>query len=159
MFDQRLVRLNHRIKSYDSALYAKRAFRDIICVYRKSYRSYLAYHDEDFKLYDLMLSPQFVFALTDNWKTSGAPRDWGSEVILNRLRLMDAWEDQKILEKMDKENEKLQESRKRDFRNKTEDFLYEKHSQIKKSWNEVNTSTLGKDDPRKRKRDKKMKGI
>lgn len=158
MFDQRLIRLNQRLKNYDSALYAKRNFGGMICVYRKNYRPYLAYEEGNTRLYDLMFSPHFVMALTDNWKTSGAPREWGSEVILNRLRLMDAWEDQRLLEKMDKENEKLRESKQRDFRNKTEDFLYDAHSRIKKSWSDINTATLSKDETRKRKLDKR-KGI
>lgn len=155
MFDQRIARLNQRIKRYDNELYAKRSFNNIVCVYRRNYRYTKVYEEGTVRLYDLIQSPQFVFALTDNWKTNGVPRDWGSEVVLNRLKQMDFWSDEKMLDKMEQQNEKVREAKERDFKNQNESFLIEHKKQFQKAFSEINTSTLSKRETRKIKNDLK----
>ena len=72
MFDQRAKRLTHRLKMYDNDLYAQRSFNGVLSVYRNAYRYVKVVDEDNVKLYDLKHSPQFIFALTDNWKTTGS---------------------------------------------------------------------------------------
>jgi len=86
MFDQRAKRLTHRLKMYDKDLYAQRSFNGVLSVYRNAYRYVKVVDEDNVKLYDLKHSPQFIFALTDNWKTNGALRDRDWETLNTPLK-------------------------------------------------------------------------
>jgi hypothetical protein len=147
--------ISRAVKVYDHDYYAARNRNGILCVYRKNQRMIVAAEWDDFKLFQLIDSPEFVCALTDNWRTNGRPREWGAEYILKRLRETDLHHDPELVEKLDQANAKVDESKMKNFRNQTEDHLRENMSAIRKSFSDINTSTLSKKEINKVKRDKR----
>lgn len=146
--------LNRSLKVYDRELYSKVNKDGILCVFRRKKRYVYVCDFNGAPLYDLVESPDFVFALTDNWKTTGIPREWGSQVVLERLRKMDAWADPDLIEKIDRENEKIDEIKRKDRISNTEAYLLDNKREIQKAWNDINTSTLSKREEHKRIREK-----
>lgn len=147
--DSRVRFIDRVVKNYDHELYAARTSDGIIRILRNGKRFMPFWFSEDVLLQVLVDSPQFVCALTHNWKTSGRPVDWGSERIVQRLKESDqAAVD--VISKIDEQNKKVDESKRRDFMNKTEDNLREAYSKIKESWGDIRTANMSMDD-RKRK--------
>lgn len=141
------------LRRHDRDLYAARNKSGVICVYRKGWRYEPVLDSDELTLYASVFSPQYVLALTDTWKTNGAPCEWGVDRLLERVREIDLATNPDLLVRMEKENEKRDESKARDFRNETESMLYESRDAFKKAFNDINTSTLSKDDARRRRRD------
>jgi hypothetical protein len=127
----------------------------IPAIFRRTYRAEVHDLDGD-SLVVLKDAPHFVFALSDNWSANGKPVDWGLEPIMARLKAMDIWGRQSIVDELINEYEKASESKDKDRQNNIESFLYEMHSKVKKSWSDINTSTLSKKD-RRRDDEKKLK--
>lgn len=122
--------MNRDLKNYDSCLYAQESRLGRIDIYRKSkYGGAL---------------PHLVMSLTDNWNHTGKPVDYGSLVIMDRIRAMDLWRDDGFVENYIKNHEKAKESADRDRKNNIESFLYDFRSQFHKATNDINTSTLEK---------------
>lgn len=94
--------------------------------------------------------PHIVFALTDNWTIHGKPREWGIEVVLNRLRAMDLWRDDQVINRLEADYSKSEESEKRAGRNNIESFLLDFRKDFAKATNHINTSLLPKTDARRK---------
>jgi hypothetical protein len=91
--------------------------------------------------YILRPNPQFILALTDNWKLDGNPVDWGVEPLGRMLRSMDAWNNDSYFSEMVKRREMEEEDRnrmrmnefraiaadsRRDFAKATNEFVIQK---------------------------------
>lgn len=126
----RVDEITRAVSSYDPCLYAQETKPGRIDLYRKNRSG--------------MEPPHFLFSLTDTWQPTGRPVDWGVEPLLNRVRAMDLWRDDKFVERLIADHEKNQESKERDRRNNVESFLYDFKSQFQKATNDINTSTLEK---------------
>ena len=126
----RLAEINRVIKAYDRLLFAGEAKLGRIDIMRKSQ-------------FDVT-PPHYLFSLTDNWRANGMPRDWGLEVILNRLKAHDLWRDDTFVERWIAQHEKDEESKERDRRNSIEAFFYDFRSQFKKTFSDVNTANMKK---------------
>lgn len=128
--------VNRIVKQYDRCLYAQQERNGATHIYRRSAtNSHL---------------PHFVFALTDTWGATGKPRDWGLEVVVNRLKAIDIWNGRDIAGELIKEHEKIDASSKRQFSNTIESFMLDFRRQFAKATNEINTSTLEKIDTRRK---------
>lgn len=131
----RVNEITRAVKRYDSLLYAQETHRGRIDIYRKSQFG--------------CNPPHLVLSLTDTWSVHGTPREWGIEVILDRLRANDLWRDDSFVENFIKDQEKHAESKERARRNNLEGFLGEMHSSFKKHTGDINTALM----------DKKMGGL
>jgi SOS response regulatory protein OraA/RecX len=136
--DTRVKSLTRALKAYDYKLFAQRRRDGVICVMRDS---------------ELRLScPNFIMALTNNWTVEGRPVEWGIEVVINRLKAHDLWNNDTFVTNWLKEEEKETESRDKARRNSIESFLYDFRSQFAKATNDINTGNFDKkNDPRRRK--------
>lgn len=94
--------------------------------------------------------PHFIFALTRDWTAKTEPREWGIEVVLARLRAMDLWKSETVVDRVIADAEKAQESKDRDAKNNIESFLREFRREFARSTNQINTSNLAKTDARRR---------
>jgi hypothetical protein len=128
--------LTRHLKRHDSELYASRQPTGAIHVCRRN-RS--RPHE-----------PYFIFALTDTWQASGRPREWGIEPILNRIKALDLWRDQTVVDEIIADAEKQAESDGRAARNSIESFLLDFRKPFAKAFDGVNTSTLAKIDNRRK---------
>lgn len=127
---RRAREISKALENYDRCLYAQEMPDGRIDVYRKNREN--------------LSPPHFIFSVTDNWTPQGQKRDWGIEPILNRIRAIDLWRDDKFVERVIAETEKDEESKDRDRRNSVESFLYEFRGQFHKTFNDVNTSLMDK---------------
>jgi hypothetical protein len=131
----RLRTLNKELKHIDRNLFAKKESNGVVHLYRKS---------------GLNASDAcFVTALTHNWAADGSPREWGIEVIKARLRAMDLWRDNNVVDELMLCYEKQKESERKDFRNNVESFLYDFRRQFARATSDINTSLLPKIDKRR----------
>lgn len=94
-------------------------------------------------------SPYYIMSLTDNWNATGSPAHWGELPLLKRLRDIDGWERDSLANTWEEKNKKQDEKEHKDFCNKTEDFAYEFRDQFKKTFADVNTSSMEKIDKRR----------
>ena len=118
----RLIQVQKVVKTYSSELCA---------VMRGNRIDVLRFHP--FKLEP----PAYLISLTDNWKSSGQPVEWGLDIIWNKLSAMDMWRDPGFIEAFLKENEKVEESEERARKNSQESFLYDFASQFKKTFSDT----------------------
>lgn len=145
------------LRRYDRDLFAGRTKDGAICVFRKVKRFVPVCESEGFRLLSLIEDKQLVFALTDNWVLSGQPRDWGVDDVLDRVKKLDSWANERFFEELDAENEKVDESRKRHFRNEAEAFWSDNRRAFAKATDDILVHSLSKDEPRKRLKDRSIK--
>lgn len=117
----------------------------------RMYDSMLHLQETHFGRYDVCRSskfgehlPIFIFSLTDDWKPSGKPVDYGIDTVLNRIKAHDLWRDDSFVENYIKNHEKVQESKDRARRNSIESFLYDFRSEFNKATKDINTANLNK---------------
>lgn len=132
--DSRVREVNRVVSGYDKHLVAQRERNGAIHIYRKTSRSADPLH--------------FVMALTDTWSVHGKPRDWGLQVIHNRLSAHDLWRDGSVLDRLDAERDKIEASQEIDRKNSIESFLYDFRRQFARATDGINTSSLRKLDKR-----------
>lgn len=128
--DGRVKEVNRIVRGYDSQLFAQRERNGAIHVYRRTRNSADPFHP--------------VFCLTDNWNATGKPREWGLEVIRERLRAMDLWKNETVVDELEKDAEKSAQSAERDLKNNVESFLKEFRRQFARATDGINTGTLDK---------------
>lgn len=132
--DGRTREVDRLVGLYDRDLFARRESNGVIHIYRKTHRS--------------SFPCDFVCALTENWQPNSPARDWGLEVLHNRLMAMDLWKDETVIDRVNKAAEKRHEDEQRDFSNNVESFLYDFRRQFARATNDINTSSLSKMDKR-----------
>lgn len=137
------------IKRHDPKLYCERNKEGTLCIFREG-TTYDAYDVDGNALYVSRPTPHFVFALTDNWTTNGRPVPWGIEPIRARLKAIDLWS-RELAEDLIGEYEKDEIAQERELDNSIEAFVKDFRSQVKKTFSDFNTSTLGKGDRRRNK--------
>jgi hypothetical protein len=140
--------LNREFKWFDSDLFAKRD-NGKVQVYRKKFR-FLPWEYEGQTLLYQVSTPTLVFSLTDNWSVNGEPAEWGIEPILARLRSIDLINNPELSEWLFKQYEKSEESKERDFHNFSESFAKYYRRAFANTFNEINTSTMEKNDSRRK---------
>lgn len=147
------------LKRYDPDLYAGRTKDGALCVFRKFKHFELVCDDENFKLYNLVTKAQFVFALTDNWALSGQPRAWGIDHVLDRVKQMDTLANERFFEELDEQNEKVDKSKQREFRNEAEAFWSDHRREFIDAVDSFTgcIHSVSKDEPRKRLKDRSIK--
>lgn len=145
------------LRSYDRDLFVGHTKDGVACVLRKYKRFEPICEWDGGKLSSLVEEKQFVFALTDNWNMSGRPREWGIDFVLARIKEIDIVANLKLFDELDAHNEKVDESKKRDMRNKMESFLIDERSRFAKATDGILTHSLSKDEPKKRLKDRSIK--
>ena len=127
-----LLQLNKGIKRYDRDLFVKESHTGKAQVFRKQ-----------------GFNKQYVMSLTQDWSANGIPVKWGLLPVIQRLKEIDVWNNEKLFEDMEREHEKDRESKARDRQNQNEDFARELRDSFKKTFNDVNTANLEKIDRRR----------
>ena len=132
--DSRVREVNRVVKGYDKCLVAQRERNGAIHIYRRNPNPADPLH--------------FVMALTDTWTARGIPREWGLTVVEARLMAHDLWKNETIVDRLEKEMQKRDESLERDRKNSIEAFLYDFRRQFARATDGINTSSLSKVDKR-----------
>lgn len=130
MSDSRLRTYNLELKAHDRDLYAERMGNGVIHVYRKHADS---------------LGPtQFVFALTDDWKATGRPVEWGIVPLITKLKACDLTSNPMLFENLIADYEKHDAAKESDRKNSFEAMAYDLAHGFKKDFRYTNTSSLDK---------------
>lgn len=145
------------LRAYDKDLFAERTKDGIPCVFRKVKRFVPVCEGEGFSLKALIEDKQFIFAITDTWKATGVPRDWGIDDVVGRIRRADALANNRFFEELDQENEKIDLSKKKDLRNQMESFWSHERKRFAKATDDILTHSLSKDEPKKRLKDRSIR--
>lgn len=147
--------LERELKKYDDKLIVRTNRKGVRIIYEV--RKKVDWFELDgHKIGHLTDNPQIVFCLTDTWTIHGKPVDWGLLPILDKLRFSDMALNTSLMEDLEKQDEEMEESKKRDMRNQTEAFLYDFRSQFKKTFSDINVSSLDKTDKRRKKTKKEL---
>lgn len=145
------------VKSYERNLFCAPNLQGVLCIFRNSKRFVPVCVTDDFKLLNLVVDKQFVFALTDTWFPNGVPRVWGIDRVLDRLREHDLQARERFFEEMDAQNERVQKSKDRAISNELEAIASEYRRDFAKATNDILIHSLSKDEPRKRLKDRSIK--
>lgn len=134
--------ITEHIRRFDPLLFCEKQRDGKLCVYRKDQR--IESYDVDGNVIHFVRpAPYLVFALTDTWNLSGAPRDWGIEPILHKLKGCDLWARDIAKESMESVV-KDKESKDRAVDNHIESFLKENRREFARRTNDIVTGTLNK---------------
>ena len=148
--DTRVRQVTRALQGYNRSMFASRRHDGIIGVYRKAvdWKSF----EFDGALYHYSKpSRRLLFVLTDNWTLSGKPVEWGIEPILALAREGDAERDDTEGEKRRQDREKKAELRDRAETNNLKAMAYDMRRDVAKTFDQFNTSTCNKVDPRRKK--------
>lgn len=142
----RVSRITSEIKKLDHNLFCVRE-DNVLIIKRNRYVPEHFYLDEDLAITYLRNRPDNVCYLTHNWSVKGQPVEWGLDNILFKLHKMDAWNRDVFKEVVD-QNEKVDLSEKRAFKNELEAWASDVRPVFKKAFSDINTSTVVKNDRR-----------
>lgn len=139
MNDWRVQRITQEVKKYDRRLYAVRASNGMIQIHRKADR--IEASDFNMTMPELSsLNPQFILALTDTWKLSGKPVEWGLEPIMRMIRNMDSWNQPDMLDELHRRQEADKERKQRRFRNDIRAMAADMRKDFARATNDLSTS-------------------
>lgn len=144
----RTSRLTRALQTHDRELYCAKDKNGVMGVYRRGHR-WVTDRLGSSVIGVLTFSPHFIFALTDNWRTNGKPVDWGIEPVLARIKALDLW-NRDIASEVIEQNEKIDESNKRDLSNSIESFCYEFRDHFKRAFGDTRIANMDKTDRRKK---------
>lgn len=137
------IKITKEVRRYDRKLFAVRTCNGMLQIYREA--DHAAASDADEALSISRPHPQFILALTDTWTLKGKPVEWGMEPILAKLRDMDSWREDKILENMLKIRARNEEDELRSMKNTNRAMAADLRKDFAKATNDINTSTLSKE--------------
>lgn len=148
--DSRTQTINRVVQSFDRTLFVYRNKEGMRLIMRRADRL----EDSDYNQKEPALAslhPQMILALTDSWKSTGQSVDWGIEPILEQLKSMDLWRNDRMLEEIRERRESKERDESRMKRNEFKAIAADMRRDFAKATNDINTSTLEKVDHRRKK--------
>ncbi len=141
--DSRTKTLTEHLRRYESKLFAQRDDETkVIHVMREGTITMGPLHYGEMKFYYTKSAAHFIMCLTDNWTLSGSPRDWGIDLVINRLQEIDSWNRAKMFEEMREGREKTTKAQEKDRINKHEAWLRDNKNIFKRAFNDINVSSI-----------------
>lgn len=154
--DKELLRFNKLVRRFDRDLTVRRSLHGVLQVCQKK-RRWDAFEFEGQTIlyaYD-DLSP--VFGLTKNWSSFGEGVSWGYEPVLAKLNEISLERRDQLRRELEKERERLEETRHRDRMNMFEGIADETRLVYKEAFKDINTSGMDKKKDPRRKFERKIK--
>jgi hypothetical protein len=154
--DSELSRLNKLVKRFSPELSARRSFHGVLQVCQTKRRWDAFNLDGQTILYSYDdLSP--VFGLTHNWASTGEGVSWGYMPLLAKLNEISLERRDEMRRELQKERDRLDESKSRDRMNKFEGMADESRLIYKELFKDINTSSMDKKKDPRRKFDRSIK--
>lgn len=154
--DSRSKYIARVVKSYDPSLTAFRMSSGAVGVYKTSKKFDAFYEDEETKYMILKDVLNFVFALTENWSMHGLPVDWGTDIVLERLKKIDSWNNKRLMDDFEEKERLAKESKQKDMNNQNEAWLYENREKFKKDFSYIRTCNMDKTEKRRINKEKSL---
>lgn len=150
--------ITRAVRRYDRELFcAQSPAADMLCIYRKTKRYVVVCDEPEFRLLNLVSGKEFVLALTDTWSRKGIRRDWGIDMILEKIRSMDLAHNARLIEEFERAEERAKESKERAFTNELEAWASDSRRAFAKATDDILVHSLSKDEPTKRRKDRSIK--
>lgn len=127
--------LNRNLKTHDPKLFAKR-MNGKMYVFRHSAKAEV-FEFEGKKITAFRDTPHLVLALTDTWTDLGTPVDWGIEPLMSRIKEIDLWRDDSMLESMNRKRERKEELKRRSMKHEFEAIASEWRSSFARATNDI----------------------
>lgn len=158
MFQDSYVKfINRCVKEHDKRLKVRRDSDGVVRIYVKKKAQVLGYQGNGFTLYNILDTHKYLMGLTHDWSKYGESIQYGSEVVLKRLKEIDLECNPNLLQKMNENNEKVKKSVRKDFVNQTEAFLSDYHGLFKKDWAYTRYANMDMKKDKRRLKDKSIK--
>lgn len=141
-------RLTAAVQKHDRELYVIQPKIGGLCLVMRRARKLVAYAFNGGTLWVSEPNDFQVLPLTHNWQAKGRPVEWGVLPLMERLRSMDAHNDSHdggVIARLEREDEKHEEAKRRHVRSLHEAMAYEQHSVFRKAFKDINTANLRKD--------------
>lgn len=154
--DTVLLRFDNLVKRFDPDLEVRRSIHGVLQVCQKKRRW------DAFEIDGVVIQYAFddltpVFGLTKNWSAFGEAVEWGYEPVFAKLNEISLDRRDELRRELEKERERLSESKAKDRMNKFEGIADETRAIYKEVFKDINTSQMDKKlDPR-RKYERKIK--
>lgn len=149
------ARYNRIVKKHDKKLFVTtNRISKVLEVYRENYTPETydisgITGEPNCYLTGILPNHHYIMSLTDTWTVFGNPTFYGETYLLDRLGFIDTWKSDSMANQMEKHNEKIDQSSKRAFNNEVEAFTHDFRNDFKKTFSDVNTSSMEKIDKRK----------
>lgn len=138
----RIERITKELRRHDRELFAMKQMGQVR-VFRRVKRWEML-NFEGNMIGFLKEDPHLVFALTHDWTVKGRPVEWGLLPIMKKIRECDLWGRDTLADELIASYEKASARQERHIKNEAEAFAGEFHSQFKKTFSDVNVSSLDK---------------
>lgn len=147
------------LRRYDSELFLDYNLDGVLCVFRHNKRYLPVIDSPEIKLLSLTPSRDYVCAITDTWGVSGKPCDYGIDDVLLHIQKIDSLANARLIEEMDEQNAKVDETARKDLRNEMEGMLAYERRRFAKAMDEIApiSGGMSKDEPKKRLKDRSIK--
>lgn len=150
--------ITRSIRRYDREIFcAQSPAADMLCVYRRTKRYVVVCEEPDFRVLNLAAGREFVLALTDTWTRKGERRDWGIDIILEKLRSMDIQANERLIEEFERAEERSKASQERHFDNELEAWAKDSRREFAKATDGILTHSLSKNETKRRRKDRSIK--
>lgn len=139
--DYRIKKLNRAIKKFDRKLYAMPGDHGKILIMREFV--HMVHQKLGDKSYILFPKREdfMIFPLTDNWLMTGNPVSWSDMRVVQRLQEIDSW-NRDVLGEVRSHNEKVQESKDRDFSNNAQAFFSDHYRDFQRQFSDIRTANM-----------------
>lgn len=147
----RAERITEYVKQHDYKLFCDKDHRTgTYCIFRKTIK-FETYDVDGTTISFALPDRHMVTALTDNWNINGVPVDWGLLPIMDRIRRIDLWNNEVMVQKMISEYEKADEDKRKTRMDKHEDQAEMFRHDFKKSFGDhIVGNLIDKDKEKKR---------
>ncbi len=149
--------ITRTLKRYDPLLFcAQSKAGNYLSVYRRIKQFLPVVDSPEMRMLVLSEASQHVLALTDNWLASGKRRDWGMDLILEKIKSMDLANNARLFEEFEAQEEREKASADRHLDNELEAWAKDSRRAFAKATDDILTHSLSKDEPRKRRKDRSI---
>lgn len=146
-------RIEQVLKSHDPKLFLNVNGFGERQVMRESFRM-VSYDLDGETLVCTERRPYYIMSLTEDWTSKTGPVDWGLECISKRLRDIDGWNAESVVNTMEARNLKVDEAKARHLGNETESFVKDWRKSFSEATKDILTNSLDKKLDSRRKGDK-----
>lgn len=151
MLGYRALVIQKELRKFDNKLFINQNYKGELQIMRESFKQ-VPYDVDGIRIMNIEPNHHYICSLTENWTSRTQSVDWGILPILDHMRSIDCQNKDSLVNKLEEMHMKDAETKKKDFKNKTEDFCrYQLRDAYMKATSDINTSNLEKIDLRRKK--------
>jgi hypothetical protein len=157
--DSDVLKINKTVRRFDRDMFAKRDGNGVIRVYHKAvkYTEYCLGKGEFLMVQEK--NPYHVFSLTETWGYWGDPVTYGSLPLNEKLYQISLSNRDKMFAELEASEKKAEEDKRKSAASVSNDMARQAHEVFKEATKDVVFSNMDKKNDKRRKYDKRIKGV